>query len=320
MNKELENAAITVIIDCMGAKTNEKILVISDNQKIHIGLAFWEKALELGFESILVLMKEREINGEEPPEYISELMKLFDIVLAPTTKSLTHTNARRNASSLGVRVATFPGITEDILIRGMSANYNEISNRTLILKDLMLNTEIVTIKTPAGTDLVMNIKARKVIPSNGIFREKGEGGNLPTGEAFVAPIEDSTNGIFVVDGSMAGIGVLENEKIIMKVENGIVTDFSGGSKAKKLEEILSKFDDRARSIAELGIGTNDKAILSGTILEDEKVMGTVHVALGNNITMGGNLDVPIHLDGVMLSPTVYFDDKLIMDNGKLLIQ
>ena len=71
-----------------------------------------------------------------------------------------------------------------------------------------------------------------------MFHKKGEGGNLPTGETFVAPIEGKSEGVFVVDGSMAGIGVMGNEKIVIEVRKGYATKISGGRKAKKLEEIL----------------------------------------------------------------------------------
>ena len=83
--------------------------------------------------------------------------------------------------------------------------------------------------------------------------------------------------------------------------------------------MLEPYGKNGRNIAEFGIGANEKAKLSGMILEDEKVLGTVHIALGNNVTMGGNVNVGIHLDGVIKRPTVYFDHSLIMDKGKLLV-
>jgi leucyl aminopeptidase (aminopeptidase T) len=83
--------------------------------------------------------------------------------------------------------------------------------------------------------------------------------------------------------------------------------------------MLDAVGKEARNIAEFGIGTNDSAKLSGVLLEDEKVMGTIHIALGNNVSMGGNVNIPIHLDGVVKKPTVWMDDKLLMKDGKLLV-
>jgi leucyl aminopeptidase (aminopeptidase T) len=115
------------------------------------------------------------------------------------------------------------------------------------------------------------------------------------------------------------LGLIGNVNIRVEVKNGIETKITGGKAARKLNVIRDKVGKKARNIAEFGIGTNDSARLSGILLEDEKVMGTVHLALGNNVTMGGSVNVPIHIDGVIKKPTVFIDGKLLMEDGKLLI-
>jgi len=246
-------------------------------------------------------------------------MKKFDVVFCPTAKSLTHTDARRAASAKGVRIATFPGITKDVMIRGMNADYKAISKRTIKLQKILEKGKEVRVTAPAGTDISFKITGRKVIPSKGLFHAKGESGNLPTGETFLAPVEGTAKGVFVVDGSMAGLGLIKNANIKIEVEKGYATKISGGIAAKKLKVMLDKVGKEARNIAEFGIGTNDSAKLSGILLEDEKVMGTIHIAVGNNVSMGGSVNVPIHLDGVIKKPTVWMDKKLLMKDGKLLI-
>jgi len=315
---KLDEASIIAIRDCMGAKKKEKILIISDENKREIGLSLYKNAIELGHESFYVEMKSLQYNGQEPPQFIAESMKMADVILCPTTKSLTHTNARRAASALGKRIATFPGITKEVMIRGLNADYNKVAALTLKLTKLMNKTDLIRVTAPNGTDISMSIKGRKTIPSKGLFHNKGESGNLPTGEAFAAPIEGKSEGVFVADGSFAGIGVLKTP-IKVKVEKGLATEITGGEEANKLINMLEKFGSKGRNIAEIGIGTNDKVKLSGILLEDEKKLGTVHIALGDNKSMGGNVNVPIHLDGVILKPTVYFDGKIIMQNGKLLV-
>jgi leucyl aminopeptidase (aminopeptidase T) len=316
---KLDRACIIAIKDCMGAKKGESILIVTDEFKNKIGYSLFVNAKKLGHESVYLEFKSREMHGQEPPTQIAEMMKLFDVVLCPTEKSLTHTNARRNASALGVRIATFPGITEEIMIRGLNADYNKIAALTIKLQQILNDVNIVKVTAPNGTDITLDITGRKALPSKGLFHNKGESGNLPTGEAYIAPLEGKSNGVFVVDGSMSGVGVIDKKPITIEVENGFATKISGGIQAKKLESTLNKYGKLARNIAEFGIGTNDKAKLSGVILEDEKVMGTIHIALGDNKSMGGNVDVPIHLDGIVKKPTVYFDGKMIMKNGKLLI-
>ncbi|MDF1611519.1 aminopeptidase [Stygiobacter electus] len=316
---KLDRACIIAIKDCMGSKKGESILIVTDEFKNKIGYSLFVNAKKLGHESVYLEFKSREMHGQEPPTQIAEMMKLFDVVLCPTEKSLTHTNARRNASALGVRIATFPGITEEIMIRGLNADYNKIAALTIKLQQILNDVNIVKVTAPNGTDITLDITGRKALPSKGLFHKKGESGNLPTGEAYIAPLEGKSNGVFVVDGSMSGVGVIDKKPITIEVENGFATKISGGIQAKKLESTLNKYGKLARNIAEFGIGTNDKAKLSGVILEDEKVMGTIHIALGDNKSMGGNVDVPIHLDGIVKKPTVYFDGKMIMKNGKLLI-
>jgi len=316
---KLDSASIIAIRDCMGAKKNEKILVITDEQKRKIGFSLYENALKLGHEALYVEMKSGKQNGEEPPEQVADLMLKFDVVLCPTAKSLTHTDARRAASAKGVRVATFPGITEDVMIRGMNANYKKIAKLSIKLVEILEQGKKIRVTAPAGTDISFDIAGRKAIASKGLFHEKGESGNLPTGETYLAPVEGTANGVFVVDGSMAGLGLIKNANIKIEVENGYATKITGGVLAKKLTQQLDAVGKDARNIAEFGIGTNDSAKLSGVLLEDEKVMGTIHIALGNNVSMGGSVNVPLHLDGVIKKPTVYMDDKLLMKDGKLLV-
>lgn len=316
---KLDTASQIAIRDCMGAKKNEKILIITDEIKREIGLSLYENAIRLGYYALLVEMKSGKINGEEPPAEVAELMQKFDVVFCPTAKSLTHTNARRAASAKGVRIATFPGITKDVMIRGMNADYKKIAALSIKLKKILEKGKFVRVTAPAGTDISFSIEGRTAYASKGLFHAKGESGNLPTGETYLAPVEGTSNGIFVVDGSMAGLGLIKNANIKIEVENGYATLISGGKIANKLRKMLDEVGKDARNIAEFGIGTNDSAKLSGVLLEDEKVMGTIHIALGNNVSMGGSVNVPIHLDGVVKRPTVWLDNKLIMKEGKLLV-
>jgi len=315
----LDRASQIAIVECMGAKGNEKILVITDTDKYEIGHNIFMNALALGYETLLVEMKPGKVNGEEPPAEIAELMKKFDVVFCPTSKSLTHTNARREASGKGARIATFPGITNEVMIRGMNADYKKIAVLSIKLKNILEKGKHIRVTAPAGTDISFSIEGRKSYASKGLFHSKGESGNLPTGETFLAPVEGTANGIFVTDGSFAGLGLIKNINISIKVKNGFATDITGGTPAKKLIKMLDGVGKDARNIAEFGIGTNDSAKLSGVLLEDEKVMGTIHIALGNNVSMGGSINVPIHLDGVIKKPTVWMDGKMLMKNGKLLV-
>lgn len=315
-SNELYKASEIALRDCMGLKPHESVLIISDEPMRIIGYNLFEASKNLrAKESVLVEIQPRKTNGEEPPKQIAELMKLFDVVMCPTSKSLTHTDARRNASEAGSRIATLPGVTEEIMIRCMNADYNKIAERTYKLCDLLEKTNVIKVTAPSGTDIILPIEGRKAHASSGIFKEKGSWGNLPTGEAYLAPLENLSNGVVVVDGSMAGVGLVKNP-IKITIKDGYAGEITGGEEAEKLKNLFEPHGKDARNVAEFGIGTNDKAILTGLILEDEKVMGTIHIAFGDNKSMGGSVKVSSHLDGLIKFPTVWFDDKLIMKDGK----
>ncbi len=314
ISEALASAALIAVRDCMGVTAGERVLVVTDERMRAIGYALRAAALSLADEVLLVEMLPRRSNGEEPPSEVAALMKMADVVLCPTSKSLTHTDARRAASASGVRVATLPGVTEEIMVRCMNADYERIAERTLKLCAMLESSSVVRVRAPSGTDITLPVKGRKAYASTGLFRKKGESGNLPTGEAFLAPLEGLSNGVVVVDGSMAMIGMV-SEPIRIEVEGGYATRITGGPSAEKLLALIEPHGKDARTVAEFGIGTNDKAVLSGLILEDEKVMGTIHIAFGDNKSMGGSVRVASHLDGLIKDPTVWFDDRIIMENG-----
>lgn len=318
INKKLYSACEIALRECMGVKRGETVLIVADEPERNIGVHLWAKAKELGAEAIYMEIIPREAHGQEPPKPVAEAMKSADVVLAPTSKSITHTLAKKRSCEKGVRVATLPGITEEIFIRTMNTNYDEISQLTNKIAGILDNGEEVYITTKLGTDLTFSIKGRKAIRSTGIYREPGQCGNLPGAEAYIAPVEGTANGVVVIDGSMANIGILSSP-IHLTIKDGFVKKIKGGDEAKRLEKILSKYGKEAKNIAEFGIGTNPKARISGNILEDEKVFGTVHIALGSNYDFGGLTKAPVHLDGIIIEPTVLIDEEYLFRNGKLMI-
>ena len=314
---KLLSASAIAIRDCMGATPGETVLVVTDEPLRGIGYALRQAARDLAHDVILVEMLPRKTNGEEPPALVAELMTRADVVLCPTSKSLTHTDARRAATAAGARVGTLPGVTEDIMVRCMNADYHRIADRTHRLCALLEQTATIRVQAPAGTDIVLPVTGRSAHASSGLFRERGQWGNLPTGEAYLAPVEGQSSGVVVVDGSMAGVGVT-TQPIRIVVENGYATQITGGAEADRLIALLEPHGRDGRNVAEFGIGTNDRARLTGVILEDEKVMGTIHSAFGDNKSMGGSVRVASHLDGLVKQPTVWFDDRKIMNAGRLL--
>ncbi|MBN2288548.1 MAG: aminopeptidase, partial [Candidatus Glassbacteria bacterium] len=232
---------------------------------------------------------------------------------------LTHTDARRAACAAGARVATLPGITEDCMVRCLNADYNKIAALSERVAKVMSAGSRARVTSPAGTDVSFSIEGRTAHADTGLVHKPGDISNLPAGEAYLAPVEDTAAGTVVFEAAVAGLGKLGNEKIRLGIEDGYAVEITGGPLAAKLESIVEPYGRDGFNLAELGIGTNDKARISGLILEDEKILGTVHLALGDNKSMGGRIGVSSHLDGLVLEPSVWIDDKLIMEGGRLLV-
>jgi len=310
----LLKAARIAVKNCMGVKPSETVLIVTDGPRIKIAEAIRKAAEEVAKETLLMVMRERTRHGEEPPKAVEKAMCAADVVFAPTTYSLTHTQARLRATKAGTRIATMPMITEDMMMRGaMLADYKKVRALTMKVAKLLDNASAVKIETKIGTKLHMSIAGRKAHPDTGIFHNPGDFGNLPAGEAFIAPVEGTAEGRVIVDGSMVDRvrGTVE-----IMFEKGFAQKISG-SPAPRLVKMLRKAGPKATNLAEFGIGTNPKAKLIGNVLEDEKALGTCHIALGDNSTFGGKVKAGIHVDGIIKHPTIKLDEKIVMREGKL---
>tara|TARA_Y100000310_G_scaffold336542_1_gene421368 strand:+ start:1039 stop:2010 length:972 start_codon:yes stop_codon:yes gene_type:complete len=323
MVPSLSQASSIAIRTCMNTQENERVLIIYDKNKSTIANSLLEEAKKVTKHVTLVEIPIPNFNGQEPPKETAKEMLNYNVILMPTSKSLSHTEARRTASEKGARIASMPGITEEIMRRTLPADYHqitELSNKLINLLNKAYETkEKIKITTELGTNLKMQVNRKLPQVSEGIFHKKGDWGNLPDGEAYFAPLENSTNGTLIIDASMAGIGKLTSP-IRIEIKEGYAIKIEGKQQAEQLKKLLKNFNTKSvYNIAELGIGTNDKAIITGTILEDEKVLGTAHIALGNNLSYGGTVNAPCHLDGIFLKPTIIAGNKKIMEKGILTI-
>lgn len=165
------------------------------------------------------------------------------------------------------------------------------------------NKNRITIKTKSGTNVAFFVKNRKWVSDDGIYTKKGAFGNLPAGEVFIAPLEGKTSGTIIADASVGVIGKVD-KNIKIKVKGGFIESVEGGKVAARFKKLLK--NSLFKSVAELGIGTNYKAKITGSVLEDEKAAGTCHIAFGNNRHFGGKVDVPFHVDVVVKKATITF--------------
>ncbi|HEX6603007.1 MAG TPA: aminopeptidase [Solirubrobacterales bacterium] len=317
MTAELDMAVKTVVRQCMGISPGEEVLVVCNPVTEEIGALMRIEAQGEGADATLAVISERESHAAEPPRPVAAAMAAADVVLAPTIQSLSHTAARKAASEAGVRIGTLPGVTEEMLGRLMTGDLEEIRRRGWAVVTALNRAAEARITCRHGSDLRIGLEGRMGIVDAGELGNRGAFGNLPCGEGFIAPVEGTTEGKLVVDGSIAGIGLLETP-VELTVRAGQLVEATGEDGAH-LMELLTAHGEDGTNVAELGIGTNEEAILTGNILEDEKILGTCHVAFGASAAIGGTVQVPVHLDCVVLEPTVEIDDEKIVSDGDLLV-
>src|SRR5689334_5272524 len=285
---DLDRAVRAVLHECLGVQEGEEVLVVAVPVTESIGERLRREAADTGAEAVLAVITERPSHGAEPPRTVAEAMAASDVMLAPTRQSLSHTAARKRASDAGARCATLPGVTEDMLARVMSADMEGLRRKGHAVAETLDRASEARITDANGTDLILDVAGRDAIPDAGELTERGAFGNLPCGEGFISPV--SGDGTLIVDGSLAGIGLAE-EPVELVIEGGHLTSARGGQ-GMAFMDLLTVHGEDGTNIAELGVGTNEKAKLTGEILEDEKIAGTIHVAFGASAGIGGIVQVP----------------------------
>jgi leucyl aminopeptidase (aminopeptidase T) len=312
---DLDRAVRAVVRDCLAVEDGEEVLVVCNPVTRRLGERLREEAADAGADAVLTVISERASHAAEPPGTVAVAMAAADVVMAPTIQSLSHTAARKRASENGARCATLPGVTEDILARVMSADMEGLRRKGHAVAEALDRASEAHITDANGTDLHLDLSGRNAIPDAGELTEPGAFGNLPCGEGFISPA--GGGGTLVIDGSMAGVGLVD-EPVELVVEGGHLTSGRGGQ-GMAFMELLTAHGDDGTTLAELGVGTNEKAKLTGEIIEDEKIFGTCHIAFGASAGIGGTVQVPVHLDCVVMKPTLELDGKVIARDGELLI-
>jgi leucyl aminopeptidase (aminopeptidase T) len=303
-----------VIHKCLAVEPGEDVLVIVDPGTRRIGETLRDAASDAKADAVLAVMDERETDGTEPPRAIAAALSACDVFIAPTSRSLSHTHARKRASDAGVRGATLPGVTEDMLARVMAVDFDAMAARSRAVAELLDLAGTARVTCPLGTDLELQLTGRAGIADDGDLTAPGAFGNLPAGEGFIAPQDG--DGVIVAT-SLAPFG-LSDEPAKLTVEGGSIVDADDGLGPAYLER-LRAHGELGCNLAELGVGTNDRATLTGNMLEDEKILGTVHVAFGASAGIGGTVSVPIHLDVVIVDASLEIAGRTVLDAGRYVL-
>lgn len=306
-----------------GLKAEEKALIVCDTENIHIARALAYAVKSAGAEYTLAIMEPRQDHGQEPTAAVANAMLGADVVFAPTKFSLSHSLAREEANARGVRFISMPDYSRKMLEEGaIEADFIEIKKIVTRLSFILTNSNEITVTTQAGTRISMVTKGRIANEVSGVCREKGTWGSPPNIEVNVSPVEELSEGVIVVDGSipMPQIGIVA-EPVCLTVEKGRIVRFEGGAQARIFEDMLCGSLYPANLVlAEFGIGLNNKSCLTGSMLEDEGAYGTAHFGFGHNFDQGGTNKASKHIDCVYKAPTVAVDGRVIMKDGVLTVQ
>ena len=312
---DLERAVDTVVNQCLGIRPGEGVVVVADTGTRRMGNILREAAAAAGADAAVLVMDPRGADGEEPPPMVAAALAATDVFIVPTTRSLSHTRARRAATEAGARGATLPGITEDVLSRLMACDLALLQRRSRALAELLTGSDHARFTCPHGSDLRLDLFGRSGIADDGDLTRPGAFGNLPCGEGFIAPV--GGDGVLYAT-SLGGSGPTGEGPVRLTVTDGELTDVDSPSGGRLLRA-LRDAGPHGANLAELGVGTNERAGLSGNALEDEKILGTVHVAFGRSAGLGGTVRVPIHLDCVVVSPTVDVGGVRVVEAGEFVL-
>ncbi|HIH17759.1 MAG TPA: aminopeptidase [Nanoarchaeota archaeon] len=292
-------------------KQGERVLIVTDLRMHPIAVKFLNAAKALSGNVKILVIKQTQRHGAEPKKEEALAMRGHDALILLVTNSLTHTDARRASSLGGARIASMPSFSLKMM-HALAVDYKKMrAHSHKLLKELnkaRKDGTIFHITSPSGTDLRLKI-LEKVYIDDGDIKEDGVA-NLPAGEVFFAPKD--AEGVLVVDRYENKI----RKPTILVIKDNAISSFPGSREGKILKKMFSV--PGGNFVAEFGIGTNQNATIIGNTLQDEKVKGTAHVAFGNNVSMGGKNNAKVHVDTILLRPTIRVGSRVLMRDGKAL--
>jgi leucyl aminopeptidase (aminopeptidase T) len=322
MTVEVHSVAATarrVVAEYLAVKARERFAIVVDTRTDReIADQLTSAARGLGADPRIVEIEALARSGAEPPPFAAQAMLEADVVICAASTSLYHTAAKAAAQRAGVRGDFNAPYRADAWRNGaMTADFFAIRERAERLAALWRGTHETHVTSPAGTDLRATVTGREPVAwLTGICRNPGEVSALPGGEVSLPPVEGTAEGIVVWERVASDLGALD-QPIQIDLRAGRATAIHGDSAAAdRLREIVANVKD-ADNIGEIGIGLNPEARIADEITEAKKAFGTVHVALGDSANeYGGLVESDVHLDGLVMAPTIEFDGRPIVVGGR----
>lgn len=294
--------------------------------------AAWEKAYgevilgKLRRHQLLTKLINKTISEQEYLE-AQELIRqdatgAVSAVIALANFSTTHTRFRKLLTEAGgARYASMPLFDPEMFWGPMDIDWQLLAGRTRKVARMLTEALGCRLSAPNGTDLWMSLENRQGLSDDGILIEPGKCGNLPAGEAFIAPVETGAYGRLVVEYAPT---YKLDKPITFVFEDSHVVRIEGEGEYAALMRGHFERDRRTSCIAELGVGANDKAVRADNILESEKILGAAHIAVGDNFSFGGKNQAPLHVDSLVFQATLELElpggkKEKILEEGRLKI-
>ena len=303
---------------CAGVREGEQVVVVTDEKRLSIAEAVATAVDAVGGRSTVVCAPARRIDNEEPARAVAAAMRAADVVFLPVTHALAHTRATRDAIGAGARVVSMSAFTERMMQRGgLFADFPARRPLCDLLARYLSEATTVRVANPAGTDLEFSLQGRRGNSHSCIVDRPGFTA-VPNIEANTSPVEGTTAGLFVADGSIPyyGIGVLD-EPVSFEIRGGFVRSIDGGRQAAGLRDLLAAQNDRwVYNVAQFAIGLNPECKeFTGEMLNDEGVDGTVHLGIGTSANLGGAVQAKTHFDAITRRPSVWLDGQILVQDG-----
>lgn len=296
-----------------GLHAGEKVLVVVDETTRAVGQAFFGAAQSLGADPVLLEIRSRLADGQEPPEPVGSAMASADVVLLATARSLTHTHARRAANRAGARIISMPAVTEDMLREGgLASNWGRIGDIVRRTARRLRATKEVHLTSAAGTELRFSVAGRQWIAEDtGLCTRKGAFTTLPAGELFVAVVEGTAEGRIAVDRYFED---LLQDVATVTVAGGHASRILGAAAAV---EAMNSGGKEGRALSRFGFGVNPQARSAGPHLEAEKAVGTAHIGFGDNLVIGGKIHCGVKVEAILSEVRIEVDGKTLIEKGRL---
>ena len=317
---EMMKGAKRIVDDCIKVRESENVLIITDtNMPFSIAEVMAMACKERGAETMIMIMSPPRIAGNDPPPPVAEAMQKAQVIFYTCSRSIFHSPCRLRATKAGARFFAFSDFTEDDMIRGaIEANFLETKVLVHKVADALARAKEARVTTPAGTDIYLDFRGRPegIVRHDAICHHPGDDAVSIILEAAISPKVGTAHGIVVCDASatLLNPGAMQ-EPIRVVVKNGNATDISGGPQASRVADLLAAMNDpKVYNVAELGIGLNPKAKMTGAQTQDKGVYGTCHIGFGSNITWGGNIKAATHFDLIMFAPKIDLDGFTLLEN------